>query len=798
MVKKILFGVGFLLVFNLFVEANISEQLGNFKSLKIENNEYLINAENAIIQISSYSDEIIRVRISKTDFTYDFSYAVIQNPQSFLVKDSEDKQKIVFKTRYIKLVITKVPVRLSFYNLNDQIINADDADLGVSWLGSEVTDYKKLFTDEKFIGLGEKTGGLNHRGSSYQNWNSDVPAYSLNKDPLYATIPFFIGIHDKVVYGIFLDNTYRTYFNFGASTDDKMSSFGAADGELNYYFIAGDNVANIIKNYTFLTGCSKLPPLWSLGYQQCRYSYYPDKELLSIAKTFRDKQIPADVMYLDIHYMDSFKVFTFSPEYYPKPTETINELKKMGFHVVTIVDPGLKIQKGYFAYDEGLKNNYFVKYPNGENYVGSVWPGRSSFPDFTNPKVRNWWGSLFKNYTDVGVDGIWNDMNEPATWGQSIPDLVEFNYDNHKTTMNQTHNVYGMQMARSTYDGLRKIRNNTRPLNITRATYSGGQRYSTIWTGDNASYDEHMLLGVRLVNSLGLAGFSFAGPDIGGFIGEPSPELMSRWLSIGIYTPFLRNHAAYDRNYREPWVYDKYYEKLNRDLINQRYKLLPYLYSVAYEASLTGMPVNRTLAINYTFDENIYKSEFDNEYLFGPDILVAPVASNQQYVKVYFPEGNWYRLSSSKLYEGNQDAIVEAPINDLPVFIKAGSIFPMQSVIQNTNENPSDTLVVHVYEGTSYNSFTYYEDDGVSYNFEKGEFYKRDFINDSKNKSIEFSAKEGSFVSKFHYIQLILHNFSKLSTIELNGENALLKSLSNDLQEIVFKYDNNKIVIKYN
>ncbi len=797
MKKGLLFLVLFSSVFSIYLYGSISQQLGKFKEIKTQSSGYIITAENANIAITAYSEEIVRIRVEKNDFPVDFSYAVIQNPLPLLSKIFETDNQIILATKEISVVINKNPVRLIFLNKDRQIINTDDSNLGVSFTGTEVCCYKKLFSDEKFIGLGEKTGGLNRRGSAYENWNSDVPGYSLGQDPLYATIPFYIGIHDKLVYGIFLDNTYRTFFNFGASTDDKMSSFGAADGELNYYFISGNNVAKIIENYTYLTGRSKLPPLWSLGYQQCRYSYFPDKELLTIAKTFRDKQIPADVIYLDIHYMDSFKVFTFSPEYYPKPAETIDELKKMGFHVVTIVDPGLKIQKGYFAYEEGLKNDYFIKYPNHENYVGSVWPGRSHFPDFTNPTVREWWGSLFKKYTDVGIDGIWNDMNEPAAWGQHIPGIVECNYDGHKTTMLQAHNVYGMQMARSTYEGFRKLHENQRPLNITRATYSGGQRYSTIWTGDNASYDGHMLLGVRLVNSLGLAGFSFAGPDIGGFTGEPSPELMTRWLSIGIYTPFLRNHVAYDRNYREPWVYGKELEKINRELINQRYKLLPYLYSVAYEATQNGLPVNRSLAIKYTFDENIYKSDFENEYLFGPSILVAPAESKQQLIKVYLPAGDWYRLSTGKYYNGNQEIVAEAPLNDLPVFVKSGAIIPMQTVVQNTNEKPDDSIDLHIYWGNDDVDFVYYEDDGISYNFEKNEYYKRIISYHPGKKQIIFSQKTGNYKSKFNNVHLILHHFDGLNSVMINKEKRVVISNNNGTQMVQFNLIDSEITLQY-
>jgi len=770
--------------FKMNAQNRLSEPIGNVNQIKEESNGILMTAENAIVQLSVFSPTTIRVRVTKNQFAKDFSFAVIQQPQGKFISISDKGSEISLSTGELNIIVTKKPLRIRFFDKNMILINEDEKDFGMTWIGSEGTCYKKLFADEKFIGLGEKTGSLNRRGSSYENWNSDVPAYRAEQDPLYASIPFFIGWHDKTVYGIFLDNSYKTIFNFGASTDEKMYSFTVTDGEMNYYFFGSGTVENVIKDYTYLTGRAKLPPLWSLGYQQCRWSYYPDKEVLRIAETFREKQIPLDVIYLDINYMDHYKVFTFHPEHFPQPAEMVADLNKMGIHVVTIVDPGLKVEKGYFASDEGVKNNYFVKYPNGEDYIGNVWPGRSNFPDFTNPAAREWWGNMFIHYTEKGVEGFWNDMDEPAVWGQKIPDMVEFDFEGNRTTMKQAHNVYGMQMSRSTYEGARKNMNGKRPLVITRATYSGGQRYSTIWTGDNFASDEHMLLGVRLVNSLGISGFPFAGPDIGGFIGEPSAELINRWLSIGVYTPFMRNHANYGSNYREPWIYNKDWENVARELINQRYRLLPYIYSTAYQATQTGLPVSRALAINYTFDEKVYNREFENEYLFGENILVAPVVSNQNYAKVYLPEGEWYRYSNDNYYPGNNEIIAEAPIHDLPVYIKGSAIIPMQSVTQSTSEKTDEILYLHIYKGRKESSFQYYEDDGVTYNFETGQYYTRTINYNPHKKEITLAGKEGNYATKFKKVRILLHNFDPINKLTINKTALDVKTETERIQSV--------------
>jgi len=794
--KRILVQFFCLVLFPVSIWAETSVSIGNLKAFKQENNLISVEADNAVLQITAFRDDIIRVRAYKEKPLRTFSYAVDQQAIGKFVSVTDEDTKLVLKTTALKIEVTKTPIRISFYTLDGKLINGDDPRFGMTWLGNDVTCYKQMFEQEKFIGLGEKTGPLNKRSMAYENWNSDVPAYGLDKDPLYATIPFYMGIHDGMAYGIFFDNSYKSTFSFGASTDGEMSHFGAVGGEMDYYFFAGDSVRNVIEEYTWLTGRPKLPPLWSLGYQQCRWSYYPDKELLSVAQTFRDKKFPCDVMYLDIHYMDNYKVFTWHPERYPNPEQTINSLKSMNFHLAVIVDPGLKVEKGYSAYDEGIKNKYFLSYPNGQPYVGYVWPGRSHFPDFTRQEVRTWWGKQFSALTDKGVEGFWNDMDEPSSWGQRIPDMVEFGFEGNKTTMKEGHNVFGMQMVRSTYEGTRKLMNGRRPLTITRATYSGGQRYSTIWTGDNFASDDHMMLGARLVANLGLAGFSFSGPDVGGFMGEPTKELMVRWMSLGAFTPFYRNHSTVELNYREPWVLPKGYQDIVRDYLNLRYQLIPYIYSNALLATRTGLPLVRTLAIDYTTDEKIYDTNFENQYLFGDGLLVCPARSTDQFTRVYLPEGRWYRFSTDEVYEGNKECHVPSPLSDLPVFAREGAIIPMQNTVQNTSESAGDTLKLHVYSGSKATKLLYYEDDGTTYDYEKGGSYERLISFNPDKKEVTVSDKKGDFAGRFKKVCLIMHGFEPISSIR-NGSADLKIAVIKKTQTVVFDWANSAISLKW-
>jgi alpha-glucosidase len=742
------------------------EITGNVQGFKQQHGVLIIKTAEAEARVYIYSPTIIRVNISKNLNPGDTSFAVIRQPLADFDFD-ESSANIDITTPALKLSIQKSPLRFNFFTADGISLSEDDARFGTNWQGERVTCYRRLFEGERFIGLGEKTGNLDRRGAAYVNWNTDAPNHTPESDPLYKTFPFFIGLHSGLAYGLFLDNTHKSYFDFGASTDEETSWFGADGGDLNYYFFGAQGVSNIIEDYTWLTGRMEMPPLWSLGYQQCRWSYMSADEVLNIAQTFRKKQIPADVMYCDIDYMDDFKIFTWNKKTFPKPKQMLDKLKAMDFRLVTIVDPGIKVEEGYKEYDEGMERDYFAKYPDGENYTGYVWPGRCHFPDFFREDVREWWGAAFKALIQPGVEGFWNDMNEPAAWGQNIPWIVKFG----DKFMPEIRNAYGMQMARATYEGTRKILGNKRPFVLTRAAYSGTQRYSAVWTGDNTGSDAHMLLGQRLVNSLGITGMSFVGVDIGGFSGNPTPELMVRWNSLGTYTPMFRNHAIQGSKMREPWEWGKDNEQIIKKDIEQRYKLLPYLYSSFYQSNQTGLPVSR---IEHSFDENVFDERFQNEFMFGDAMLVVPVESDKLKEDVYLPKGSWYRLSSDELYEGEQIVNVPAPLTDLPVFVKAGSIIPMQSVVQSTNEKGDGVLQIHIWNGSEANSFVYYEDDGVSYDYEQGFYYKRVINFDPVKKSISLSAVEATFKSRFKKLQFVLHGFGgiKLENDVVGNDNG--------------------------
>lgn len=767
--------------------SGLGKRLGKLQSFQQTESGITGKTDCGNFRIRFHGDAVAQVTIIAEEVFEDFSYSVQVKPAAHEVTIRDEQDAVIIQTQALCLTISKYPVTFQFSNSKGIVLNEDDPGLGTSWIGEQVTTYKKLQEGERFIGLGEKTGPLDRKGNGYQNWNTDAYAYHAGTDPLYCSMPFYIGIHHQVQYGIFLDNSHKTFFNFGAS-NDRFTSFAADAGEMNYYFFGGQSVAEVIRHYTWLTGRTPLPPKWSIGYQQCRYSYYPDKEVLSTAHTFREREIPADAIVLDIHYMERYKIFTWDKKNFSDPGGLINDLRALGFEIVLMCDPGIRIEKGYEAYEDGIRKDVFVKYPDGQNYAGQVWPGWCHFPDFSKPETRTWWRDKLKSYSELGVEGFWNDMNEPATWGNMIPENLEFDFDGQKATARKARNVYGFQMARSTYEGARTLLKGKRPFNLTRSGFSGVQRYSAVWTGDNVSYDEHMMLGIRLVNSMGLTGVAFAGYDIGGFVGEASTKLFARWISIGSFSPFFRGHTMINTRDSEPWSYGEEVEQISRNYIRFRYQLLPYIYAVFFESSQTGMPVQRSLAIDYAHDARVYNGQYHHQYLFGPSLLVVPVESNKEFVRVFFPPGDWYYLFDGRRFSGDQEMIVDSPIHMLPVYVKAGAIIPMQMPVQNT-KTTVDELILHVYNGDTDNHFDFYEDDGATFDYEREAYARRIIAFLPAQRKIILEAQAGTFSTSLEKVRLVLHGFGGLHQIKVDGQTLDCQRETNGYFLPLEKYD---------
>lgn len=723
----------------------VKEYLTGVKKVKKENNRFYFSDGNAKVEVRVVSDEIIRVRLAPHGvFLDDFSYAVPtvdQKVTTFSLKESEDFYAI--STNTVTCKINKSDFFISFIdNLTGAVMSKDASAMhweeNVEFGGYYVFATKECLPEENFFGLGDKSGNMNLRGRKFQNWNTDAYSFGWDQDPLYRTIPFYIGIHESAAYGIFFDNTFRSYFDFGRENSSK-TSFWADGGELQYYYIHGPHMMDVVKRYQTLTGTHQLPPKWALGYHQCRWSYYPETKVREIAQGFRDHQIPCDAIYLDIDYMDGYRCFTWNKKYFPDPKGMIKDLANMGMKTVVMIDPGIKVDDNYWVFKEGKENNYFCRRSDDYFMEGHVWPGRCQFPDFTNPKVREWWGGLYKELIDIGVAGFWNDMNEPAVFGAgTFPNDVRHNYDGYRGSHRKAHNIYGMQMVRSTYDGLKKLMRNKRPFTITRAGYSGVQRYACVWTGDNVATWEHLKLGNIQCQRMSVSGVPFVGTDIGGFSGEPDGELFTRWIQLGTFSPFMRAHSAGDTSEREPWSFGEPFTSINRKFIELRYQLMPYIYSVFWEHHRYGFPILRPLAM--LEQEHISNHFRQDEFTFGDKILVCPVLEQGAISRmVYLPKGQWYNFWTHELLNGEREYTVSAPLEDMPLFIRAGSVIPEYPVMQYVGEKAIDEVWLNIYYADyEVNSFLF-EDHGDTFAYEQDIYLEKKFSvkGDGKNLFIE-------------------------------------------------------------
>jgi len=670
----------------------------------------------------------VRVRVAPTGtFTKDFSWAVIESPNapSVTVKDGPDQLEL--RDSEVVVHVRKSPLLINFEDDQGRTVLADEPSLPMAWNGERVRVWKQMPQSENYYGLGDHAGSLNRRNRAFTLWNTDSYAFQESTDPIYKSIPFFIGLNEGRAYGVFFDNAYRTNFDFGLGSPSYYT-FGSEGGEINYYFFAGPGPKKIVQEFVEMVGHTPLPPYWSLGFQQSRYSYYPEARVYEIAENFRNKKIPLDAIYLDIDYQQGYAPFTVNREYFPHFEQMIGDLTKQGIHTVLITDLHIKHDQndGYFPYDSGAKADAFVKKADGSLYIAPVWPGLSVFPDFTLTRVRDWWGTLYKDFVDMGVSGFWNDMNEPAVFEtptKTMPLDNRHRLDDGTTLPHSAvHNVFGLNNVRATHDGLLKLRPNERPFVLTRAAYAGTQRYAATWTGDNISTWNHIRISTPIMLNMGLSGYPMVGSDIGGFAGSPPGDLLTRWLELGVFNPIYRDHTGKDSANQEPWENTPDQEATRRRYIELRYRLLPYIYTSMEETTRTGVPLMRPVFLEYPQLADFYSD--DRDFFFGNDLLVEPVVTEMlDAEELKFPTGTWYDFWSPATYSEKDKVKVQPKLDELPLFVRAGAILPMQPVVQSTSEAPVGPLELRVYPGDGC-SGALYQDDGHSFNYQKGEFLR--------------------------------------------------------------------------
>ncbi len=714
-----------------------------------KNGVILETSSKAKVEISFFDQTAVRVRIApngtfERDFSYAFDYSVDRKIPD--VKVSQQNDEIVL-TNYFgaKVSVKKTPLLVTIYNVGGEIVCQDDAK-HPAMFDDETGEIKatKLRRSEveTYYGFGEKAFIEMSRNSKYiVNWNTDTFAYPVGTDPIYESIPFFYALYDGKSYGLFFNNTFRSYFDMGKTSPERYS-FGADGGELDYFVFTGGKDSlpkKVLEDYANLTGKTPLPPIWALGNQQSRWSYFPESRVREIANGFRSNKIPADVIYLDIDYMDEYRVFTWDKKRFPNPTKMISDLKAEGFQTVLIIDPGIKIDENYEVFNDGKRNNTYVKNADGTDLIRNVWAKESMFPDFTDPKARNWFGSQYKKNLDEGVAGFWNDMNEPGVFLTEKTEKPEIFHHPAKTfpldtphagdgfpdTHRRYHNVYGMQMARSSFEGLRKLAPEKRPFVLTRAGFAGVQRFSAVWTGDNVASWEHLALSIPMLANLSVSGVPFVGADVGGFAEMPSGELYARWLQAAALTPFLRSHSVGWVGNKEPWEFGEEFTKINRATIELRYQFLPYLYTLFRWHEQTGQPVMRPLWFEFPNDKETYL--VNDEYLVGKDILVAPVVKEGVETRgIYLPVGaDWIDWWTGERLESGKTHYLKTPLDRLPIFVRAGSIIPTQPAIQHTGEMKNVDLTLNVIAGIASDkteTSEVFQDSGEGYGYRKNDF----------------------------------------------------------------------------
>ncbi len=766
----------------------------------------VITSSGCIEEIVALREDVLRIRVGRNGaLPEDASWAVLdESRHSTAAVEREDSADTVgFRTARLQVSVRRADLRMSVRDGGGVVIQQDAAP--VSFDGTAFRIRKVMPVDEHYFGLGDKTGPLDRRNHAFALWNTDAYRFQESTDPIYKSIPFFMTFRAGVAAGVLLDNTWRSSFDFGKDSLNSYS-FGAVDGPIDYYVFLGPTPREVVTTYAWLTGKPPLPPRWMLGFQLSRYTYTPQSRLLEVAERLRADRIPADAVYLDIGFQDRNRPFTVDKQAFPDLKGMLSKLQTMNFHAVAITD--LHIAKapeqGYEPYNSGIAKDEFLHRSDGSVYVGRVWPGPSVFPEFTRDDTRKWWGSLYKPLVEMGFSGFWNDMNEPSIFDSptgTMPEDVVHRIERsgfapRSATHAEIHNVYGMENSRATYEGLLHIEPDVRPFVLTRASYAGGQRYAATWTGDDSSTWNHLRMTAPMLKSLGLSGFSFSGADVGGYAGTATADLLTKWIEIAAFHPIDRDHTELGTGDQEPWAGGEEQEAIRRRYIEERYRLMPYLYTLADETARTGLPMMRPLFLDYpdaTRDRHPIDDDpgVEGEFLLGHDLLIAPSPypeAPDRYT-VEFPSAGWYDywtgLPVPAPPVAKRDLGAPAPVTDsvpvsievkpeldaLPVYVRGGAILPIAPLTQSTDETPNGPLTVRVYVGADC-SGSLYHDDGKSFAYRTGSFLRMRFgcHVDGQRLTITVSPHEGSYAAWWHDLRIEVYGWTAMpGAVTQNG-----------------------------
>ncbi len=794
--------------FNLFAQNTTATSCNTYE---LKGNKVVFGCENS----TKISLEFLDSKNIK--FWYAPTGEFVRNNESFAVVNEEfepdfkinvNESKAAFEifTEDLRVVVQKENLQIQIFDKYQRLIMGDTNENAYQVEEREITNRKVLQRDEKIVGLGEKTGSLNRRGNSYIMWNSDKPCYSTTEDPLYKSIPFFMSSNN---YGIFFDNTYKTEFDFGKSSEEYLS-FSAPDGPFIYYFFHGKDYKEIINSFIRLTGQPIMPPNWALGFSQSRGMLVNEKLTREIASEYRKRKIPNDIIYQDIGWVEGLQNFEWRKDRYDNPKKMLSDLAENGFKVIVSQDPVVSQateeqwkeadKNGYFALDERTGESYDMPWP---------WGGNAGVVDFTNPEVADWWGKLQQIPIDDGIKGFWTDMGEPAWSNEEDKDRLHMKH--HKGMHDEIHNVYGLEWDRVVTEQFEKRNPNQRIFQMTRAAYAGMQRYTFGWSGDSGNGNDvndgwdNLANQIPIGLSAGMGGIPFWATDISGYCGEirdyeEFSELYVRWLQFGVFNPLSRAHHE-GNNAVEPWLFGDEAERISKKAIELKYQLHPYIYTYAREAYDSGLPIMRAMFLEYPNDEKTYN--LNHQFMFGEHILVAPVVEQGiNFQEIYLPKGEWIDYNNPrKIYEGKQYINYDTPLDITPIFIKNGAIIPKMPVMQYIGQMKNIPLILEIFPSNRNSEFTLYEDDGETNDYKKNVFARTkiemEVMSDKLNVIIAEPENAG-FTTAKRNIQLEIHLGKKPKNVSLQKDlkeftrEDLKDELNTNFNISGYAYDENK------
>ncbi len=644
---------------------------------------------------------------------------------------------------------------------------------------------------DQFYGMGEKLLGLELSKVQTKFWNTDVFADFHWKqvsddrpDPLYVSVPYLIIKRGDFWIGLLLDNPQETFVSTGADLQvgggqmniatgaQKVILIGAENGQPDLYVLVGASLADLTRKFQKLVGVTPLPPAWALGYHQCRWGYESAADLHRLDENFRKHRIPCDGLWLDIGYMREFRVFTFDKRHFPELRRTLRQLNRAGRRIVPILDPGVKLEKGFEVYDDGKRAGIFCRNPQRRDYVGLVWPGETVFPDFSLPEGRAWWAKHVEAFARSGISGSWIDMNDPATGSVENKSML---FGRGRYSHATFHNQYALGMAKATRAGFLAARPEHRPFVLSRSGFTGISRHAAIWTGDNLSSYHYLRLAIPCSINLALSGIPFNGPDLGGFGGDCPPALMRDWIKAGFLFPFCRNHNASRSQHQEPWAFDAPTLRVVRHYIRLRYKLRPYLYNLFIRHEESGEAILRPLFYDFKDTPALPLGRIEDQFMLGHAILQAPIVREGKRARhVVLPgPAAWWSVHEAKWLRGNRRVQTKPAALQTPLYVREGSIVPMAEGVPTDNAFDPRRVEAHLFvrAGGRREAISVYAcDDGATLNYRDGKRTEVGIIARVRGRALEIATEK--LRGGYGPCRLSFVLYDRFTRVTLNGREA--------------------------